>query len=105
MTGFELIFIAPRGRKYAGQPVLDAVADLAKSLGITGVTRRDDIKGTGAHGHTHSAHFFELTEEPQELMFVLDNDVADKLIQTVEAAEIPVFCIRRSVDYWQFGRD
>ncbi|MGB7755157.1 MAG: DUF190 domain-containing protein [Salinisphaera sp.] len=105
MKGFELIFIAPRSRRHHGKPVLDTVAGLARSQGITRMTRRDDIEGTGADGHCHSAHFFEATDEPQELMFVLDGGEADKLIRAVEEAELPVFCMRRQIDYWQFGGD
>ncbi|AWN15974.1 DUF190 domain-containing protein [Salinisphaera sp. LB1] len=103
MKGFELIFIAPRSRRHNGEPVLDSIASLARSQGITRMTRRDDIEGVGANGHVHSAHFFEATDEPQELMFVLDGGETDKLIRAVEEAELPVFCMRRQIDYWQFG--
>lgn len=105
MKGFELIFIAPRSRRHDGELVLDAVAKLAKSLGIARMTRRDDMAGVGANGHAHSAHFFESTDEPQELMFVLDGGEADKLIRAVEEAGMQVFCMRRPIDYWQFGDD
>lgn len=103
MKGFELIFIAPRSRRHDGEPVLDTVARLAREQDITRVTRRDDIEGVGGSGHTHSAHFFESADEPQELMFVLDGDASDTLIRAVEEAGLPVFCLRRSIDYWQFG--
>lgn len=105
MKGFEVIFMAPRSRRHDGRPVLDAVAQLAKSQGITRMTRRDAVEGIGANGHTHSAHFFEQTDEPQELMFVLDGGEADKLMRAVEEAGMKVFCVRRQIDYWQFGED
>lgn len=105
MKGFELIFIAPRSRCHDGEPVLDGVARLAKAQGITRMTWRDDTEGVGASSHVHSAHFFEATDEPQELMLVLDGGEADKLIRAVEQAKMPVFCMRRQIDYWQFGAD
>lgn len=103
MKGFELIFIAARSRRHNGRPVLDEVARLAGTLDIRRMTRRYDVSGVGADGHSHSAHFFELTDEPEELMFVLDGDKADRLLRAVEEAEPHVFCLRRPIDYWQFG--
>ena len=53
---------------------MDAIVDVASRNGIGRYTRRDDAGGVGANGHTHSAHFFEATDEPEELMFVLDGE-------------------------------
>ncbi|MGN8158020.1 DUF190 domain-containing protein [Salinisphaera sp. RV14] len=103
MKGFEVIFMAPRSRRHHGKPVLDAVAGIAKSHDIKRHTRRVDAEGTGASGHTHSAHFFELADEPEELMFVLDGDKADELMRAVEEEKLHVFCIRRTIEYWEFG--
>ena len=103
MKGFEVIFMAPRSRAHDGRPVLDTVADIARRQGVTRSTRRVDAEGTEVSGHAHAAHFFELADEPEELMFVLDGGEADALIRAVEEEEIAVFCLRRAIDYWQFG--
>ena len=105
MKGFEVIFIAPRSRRHEGEPVLDKIVALAHAQDITRHTLRDDAGGVGVNGHAHSAHFFEATDEPQELMFVLDGGEADKLMRAVEEAGMKVFCVRRQIDYWQFGED
>lgn len=102
MQGFEVIFIAPRSRRHHGKPLLDAIAAIARKQGINRMTRRVDAEGTGAHGHTHSAHFFELADEPEELMFVLDGGDADRLVAAVRDNHMHVFCLRRAVEYWQF---
>lgn len=103
MKGFEVIFIAPRSRRHEGASVMDAIVDVASRNGIGRYTRRDDAGGVGANGHTHSAHFFEATDEPEELMFVLDGGEADTLVRSVEDAGIHVFCVRRAIDYFQLG--
>lgn len=105
MKGFEVIFVAPKTRQHDARPALDAVEALAHDRGIERSTRRMDARGTGTGGHAHSAHFFELADEPEELMFVLDGGEADGLIRAVEEQSIPVFCLRRSIDYWHFGDD
>lgn len=103
MKGFEVIFMAPRSSHYHGKPVLDAVVEIAKSHDIKRHTRRVDAEGTGASGHTHSAHFFELADEPEELMFVLDGEKADELMRAVKAEQLHVFCIRRTIEYWELS--
>ncbi|ERJ19081.1 hypothetical protein SSPSH_001920 [Salinisphaera shabanensis E1L3A] len=105
MKGFELIFMAPRSRRHHGKPALDTVAELARDQGIERSTRRVDAEGTGMSGHTHSAHFFEQADEPEELMFVLDGGQADTLIRSVDEHAVPVFCVRRAIEYWHFGEE
>lgn len=104
MKGYELIFMAPRSRRHHGKPVLDAVIDIARSQGIARYTRRINAEGSGTTGHVHSAHFFELADEPEELMLVVDEAAADRLVQAVEAQGVYVFLVRRPVDYRQLGQ-
>lgn len=102
-TGFEVIFITPQSRRHEGEYVTDAVIEQAEALGIKSVTKRTDMEGTGLSGHTHAAHFFELADQPVELMYVVDGDTADRLIRAVSDAGIYVFCLRRPVEYGQLG--
>ena len=101
--GDEVIFMAPQSRRHHGKPVIDAVAACAKKLGITRMTQRMDSEGTGANGRTHSAHFFELADQPVELAFVLEKALAERLIEAVDEAGIDVFVLRRDVAYAQLG--
>lgn len=102
-SGFEVIFITPQSRRHDSHYVTDAVIKHAENLGIKSVTKRTDMEGTGLSGHTHAAHFFELADQPVELMYVVDADTADRLIQAVSDAGIYVFCVRRPVEYGQLG--
>ncbi|GAB3335486.1 DUF190 domain-containing protein [Chromohalobacter beijerinckii] len=101
--GYEVIFMAPESRRHHGKPVIDAVAEHAKTLGIERMTRRTASEGTGADGRTHSAHFFELADRPIELLFVLDKTLTERLIDAVDQAGIDVFVLRREVNYAQLG--
>ena len=101
--GWELIFMAPRSRRHAGEPVLDAVVGLAAAQGLTHYTRRTDTEGAGAGGRVHSAHFFDLADEPEELTFVATEPQAAALLAAVERAGLQVFALRRLVEYVQLG--
>lgn len=103
MKGFEVIFMALRSRRPHDTPALDTIAEIAQEQGIEHSTRRTDADVTRYSGHTCSAHFFGEMDEAEELMFVLDGGAADALIRSVEDRELPVFCLRRAVDYWAFG--
>lgn len=105
MQGFELIFMAPRSYRHKGEMSLDAIVDLAKTHGIYRYTRRMDSESVGTDKHRHSAHFFELTDEPEELMFIVDDDLADELLEAVHEQNIKVFCFRRAVEFFHLGSD
>ncbi|MCX2524972.1 hypothetical protein [Larsenimonas rhizosphaerae] len=103
MNGFEVLFMAPEGRRHQGEQVLEKVISLASELGINSYTRRLDTEAQGQNGRTHSAHFFELADRPEEVMFVLDDHHCNELIKVVTAAELPLFCLKRPIEYWQLG--
>lgn len=103
MKGCELTFMAPRSRRHRGESVLDAVVRIARAHGVIRHTRRTNTESVGAGGHSHSAHFFELADEPEEVSFILENGKTDELLQAVHDASLYVFCIRREIEFFQFG--
>jgi len=103
MKGYEITFMAPRSRRQHGEPVLDAVVRIAQAHGVTRHTRRTDTESVGAGGRSHSAHFFELADEPEEVSFILVNGKTDELMRAVDAEGLCVFCIRREIEFFQFG--
>lgn len=105
MKGDELIFMAPRSRRHGRELVLDAVIRIAREHGVTRHTRRTDTESIGIGGRSHSAHFFELADEPEEVCFILANGKTDELMQAVNAEGLCVFCIRREIEFFQFGAD
>lgn len=105
MKGYEITFMAPRSRRHRGEPVLDAVVRIARTQGITRYTRRIDSESVGAGERAHSAHFFELADEPEEVTFILADGKSDTLMQQVEAEGLHVFCVRQAIEYFQLGAD
>jgi PII-like signaling protein len=103
-AGYEIIFITPQNRRHQGKLVVDLIVETAQRLGIARVTKRADSEGTGAGGAVHSAHFFELADQPVEVVFILDAATGERLVAEVEQADIPVFCIRKQVEYGELGK-
>ncbi|MDX1803401.1 MAG: DUF190 domain-containing protein [Alcanivorax sp.] len=101
--GYEVIFIAPQNRRHHGKLVTDLVIEEAEKIDLHRVTKRSDLEGTGHSGHTHAAHFFELADQPIELIYLLDEASADALIKAVDAAGIPVFCVKWQAAFGELG--
>jgi len=102
-NGLEIIFITPQNRRHNGRLVSDLIVDQARDLGIERVTKRLDAEGMGEGGHLHSWHFFELAEQPLELMFVVEETLGQQLIEKVEQAGIHTFCISRPVRFGELN--
>lgn len=101
--GTELIFIAPQNRRHGGHLVTERIVTLAKELGIERWTERADSEGTGKSGHLHSSHFFELANQPVELVFMLEEEKANRLVDAIQGEGIPVFCVRKPVEFGELG--
>ena len=101
--GLEILFIMPQSRRHNGRLVSDLVIDEARSLGIHRVTKRLDAEGMGEGGHLHSWHFFELADQPVELMFVVEQGLGQQLIDRVRDAGLRAFCISRPVEFGELN--
>ncbi len=97
--GYEILFMAPRSQHHKGKPVLDVVINIAKAHNIHRYTRRVDAEGVGRGGHTHAVHFFELTDEPEELMYVLGTHRTNELMHALRAESLHVFCVCRAIEF------
>ncbi|SPJ32467.1 DUF190 domain-containing protein [Kushneria phyllosphaerae] len=102
-SGYEVIFIVTESSRYNGKRIYDLVTETAGELGITRMTRRSDVEGVGEDGRLHSAHFFELADQPIELMYAMGEEEADRFITAVEDTGAPVFCICRPVHFGQLN--
>jgi len=71
MQGYQVTFLTQQNRRYQGHALGDWLVELAKELGLRGATLSTAIEGFGHTGRLHSAHFFELAEQPVEVRFAL----------------------------------
>jgi len=65
----------------------------AKLLGISGVTTFAGVESIGSHSRRHSARFFELTDQPIEIMMAVSQDQATRL-----------FYIKTPIECGELGR-
>jgi PII-like signaling protein len=103
MHGYQVSFITELNRRIEGKQTMEWLIHLAKELGISGVTAFSGVESVGSHGRRHSARFFELTDQPIEIMMAVTEEQAVKLFEKVNAADTRLFYIKTPIEYGELG--
>lgn len=98
-TGFQLTFYTLKSRRHNGIYISDWLPKLAQQAGINGVTVADASKGIGHDGKWHSASFFELTDQPIEIIMIGDQEVCDRLFTLLEKEKPELFYTKTAIEY------
>lgn len=99
MQGYQLTFFTQQNRKHGCLPLGEWLVQEARKLGIDGATMSAASEGFG-HGHKlHSAHFFELADQPIEVMMALSATDAEKFFQRLHEEKINVFHVKLPIEF------
>lgn len=94
----QLIFYVTEKQHHAGAPLYEWLLEEAKALGILGGSVFRAIAGFGRHGRLHEETFFELAGElAVKVEFILDDKLAEQMMQRVHAQSLNVFYVRYKV--------
>ncbi|BCX68790.1 MULTISPECIES: DUF190 domain-containing protein [Pseudomonas] len=104
MKGFLVIFFTQQNRRHHGKMLGDWLVDLAKEMGLRGATLATGIEGFGHSGKLHSAHFFELADQPTEVRLVLTEEESIRLFERLEGEEIALFYTKTAVEFGVIGK-
>ena len=77
--------------------------ELCRTLGITGVTTIAGIEGVGRGGKVHSAHFFELADQPLEITMALTEAQCTALFAQLQQENADIFYVRTAVEFGVVG--
>ncbi|ADR33911.1 hypothetical protein Sulku_1248 [Sulfuricurvum kujiense DSM 16994] len=98
-TGFQLTFYTLRSRRHNGASIADWLEEIAQKAGISGVTVTNASKGLGHDGKWHSASFFELTDQPLEIIMIADAEACDRLFTFLETEKPNLFYTKTAIEY------
>ncbi|MGE8154486.1 DUF190 domain-containing protein [Pseudomonas vancouverensis] len=104
MNGFLVIFITQQNRRHRGKMLGDWLVDLAKDMGLHGATLSTGIEGFGHSGKLHSAHFFELADQPAEIRLAITEEESARLFERLEAEDFALFYIKAPIEFGTVGR-
>lgn len=93
-----LNFYVSEKQLHAGMPLYEWLLEEARKQGIPGGSAFRAIAGFGRHGRLHEETFFELAGElAVKVEFILDDDLAEKILQQVHAQKLNIIYLRCQV--------
>ncbi|VCU69967.1 hypothetical protein PIGHUM_02033 [Pigmentiphaga humi] len=101
MDGYQLALFTQQDRKHAGRPLGHWLLEFAKARGALGATLVSGAESFGSNGRLHSAHFFELGDQPVQVLVTADTQTCEQLLQGLAQEGVDVFYVKTAV---QFGR-
>lgn len=94
----QLTFYVTEKQLYAGMPLYEWLLEEAKELGVHGGSAFRAIAGFGRHGRMREETFFELAGElAVKVEFILDDKLAEQIMQRVRAQNLNIFYVRYKV--------
>ncbi len=103
MNGYQITFFTVQDHRHKGKPVGDWLLHLAQELGLRGATLVAGSEGFGHHGRIHSAHFFELADQPQEIQIAVSTEDAERLFARLKAEGVHLFYVKTPVEFGMLG--
>ena len=103
MKGYQLSFLTTQGHSHKGQPLADWLVHLAMELGLRGATLIAGTEGFGKHRRVHSAHFFELADQPIEVVMAVTQEEAEQLFERLRAENVSLFYVKAPVEFGVLG--
>ncbi|MFM0669417.1 DUF190 domain-containing protein [Paraburkholderia sediminicola] len=105
MNGYQVTFFTQQDRRHHGKPLADWLVHLAGELGLRGATVIPGCEGVGQHHRIHSAHFFELADQPLSVVMAMTSDEADRLFDRLRADGVHLFYVKTPVEFGVIGND
>jgi len=95
-----LSFYISEKQHHGGKSLFDWLLEEAKAMGVHGGTAFRSIAGFGRHGTIHEDTFFELAGElAVKVEFILDEALADKLLDRIRSEELKILYVKQTVEF------
>lgn len=104
MQGYQLTFFTLQDRHHGGFPLGEWLLQEARRLGLSGATLITAAQGFGHNGKMHSAHFFELADQPVMVMMALSTADIERLFQRLRDEEVDVFYVKAPIEFGMTGQ-
>ncbi|OZI30544.1 hypothetical protein CAL29_21240 [Bordetella genomosp. 10] len=104
MKGYQLVFYTQQDRRHGKTPLAEWLLTFAREHGALGGTMFSAAEGFGQDGRIHSAHFFELADQPVGVTVAIAEDKGDAFIAALEQEDIDVFFVKTAVEFGRMGK-
>lgn len=103
MNGYQITFFTHQDKRHKGKPIGDWLVHLAREMGLRGATLLAGGEGFGHHRRIHSAHFFELADQPVEVMIAVTTEESERLFEKLKAEDVHLFYVKTPVEFGVLG--
>lgn len=103
MKGYQLTFFTQQNRQHNHQPLGEWLLQAAMKLGIGGATLMAATEGFGHDRKLHSAHFFELADQPVEVTMAVNEQQAERMFEHLKQEGVKVFYIKTPIEFGMVG--
>lgn len=103
MNGYLITFFTQQDKRHRGKPLAEWLLALARELNLPGATLIAGSEGFGHHQRIHSAHFFELADQPQEIQIAANMEDTERLFGRLKAESVHLFYIKTPVEFGVLG--
>jgi PII-like signaling protein len=103
MKGFQITFFTQQDHRHHHKPMAEWLMLSARELGVRGVTIVAASEGYGKHRRIHSAHFFELADQPQEIIMAASEEECDRLFAFLRKEGVHLFYVKSAVEFGVLG--
>jgi len=103
MQGCQVTFFTQQNARHGGKPVGEWLIQLARDMGLRGATLLPAEEGFGAHGRLHAARFFELAEQPMQIVMALSEEETQRLFARLDAEGVHLFYVKAPVEFGTLG--
>ncbi len=103
MNGYQITFFTHQDKRHKGKQLGEWLLQLAQELGLGGATLLTGGESFGHHRRIHSAHFFELADQPVEVMIAVTTEEADKLLDRLKAEGVHLFYVKTPIEFGVLG--
>lgn len=103
MKGYQITLMTEQNRRIEHRPATEWLLSLAKELGISGATVFSAVESIGGDGRRHSAKFFELADQPVEVVMAVTEAQAQRLFSRLDALDTRLFYIKTAVEFGELG--
>ena len=104
MKGFEITFFTQQDRSHGTEQISEWLLKKAYDLGLRGATIVTGSEGYGHNRHIHSARFFELADNPQEIVMIASEEETNLLFSVLQKESVHLFYIKKPVEFGTLGK-
>jgi uncharacterized protein len=103
MKGYQITFFTQQDKRHGRRSMAEWLMFTARELGLHGATIVAASEGFGHKGRIHSARFFELADQPQEVTLACTQEELDRLFARLRDEGVHLFYVKSEVEFGVIG--